>query len=572
VNPYYLVVVDTAQIQPYIFASNRLRENVGASFLVRQVTGEWALKTLRTVAPSCNLDQEHQITNQRIEDGEIDAEVIYSGGGKFLALFRQEDTAHRFARILSLKTLKDAPGLQLVIVCHPYTWGENLNDAVSQAFEKLERKKRNQRFSTPLAGLGVTEACRSTGLPATKMSPVIEGDDTSTYPVSAEVAAKLAAVKQANDYLNEQCKDPLLQLKQRLDAGVEYPLSLDDLGRSHEEFSYIAVMHIDGNQIGERILNVGRLVGANPRQYIQTQREFSQKLEAAGIKALNAALLTMVEAVDPAEKCFIQRAEDGVEIFRFELPRKRNGSFYMPVRPLIFGGDDFALVCDGRLGISLAAALMRQFARTTGEAGLPDKKGNASACAGIAIVKTHYPFAQAYELAEALCRSAKDYRREIKTQTKQDATCLDWYFAQGGLYGDLETMRNREYQVSDGDLETIRNREYQVSARSLTLRPVTLEERNPHHPERTWHVIRNGVRAFQGSEWRDRHNKVKDLREALRGGEVEVKAFLLKYGRKENPHLPDIVPQKEDFKLGGWAGSRCGYFDSIELADWLLDF
>jgi hypothetical protein len=29
----HLVVVDTAQIQPYIFGSNRLRENIGASHL-----------------------------------------------------------------------------------------------------------------------------------------------------------------------------------------------------------------------------------------------------------------------------------------------------------------------------------------------------------------------------------------------------------------------------------------------------------------------------------------------------------------------------------------------------------
>jgi len=558
VNPFYLVVVDTAQIQPYIFASNRLRENVGASYLVRQVTGQWALQALRSVAPKCNLDQDIKIADdQRIEDGAIDAEVIYSGGGNFLALFRQEEAADAFARALSLKALRDAPGLQLVIVRHPYTWGENLYDAVAQAFKKLEQKKRNQRFSAPLAGLGITEACRSTGLPAAQMSPKIAGDASSTYPVSAEVAAKLAVVKEANDYLNVQCAAPRQKLEERLGARVAYPLSLDHLGRSHEEFSYIAVMHIDGNQIGERILKAGKSVGANPREYIRTQREFSQKMETAGLNALNAALLEMVAAVDPTERGFVQRAEDGVEVFKFELPRNPEGGFFLPVRPLVFGGDDFALVCDGRLGVSLATAFMRNFAKKTGEASLPDKKGQASACAGIAIVKTHYPFAQAYELAEELCRSAKQYRHEVVKQTSQEVTCLDWYFAQGGLYGNLEVMRKREYKVSAGE---------------LTLRPVTLEERNPRDLERTWAVVRNGTLAFQGPDWRDRHNKVKDLREALRGGEVEVRAFLLKYARKDDPGLPNIVPQKEDFKLSGWAGKRCGYFDAIELADWLVDF
>ena len=97
-----------------------LRENVGASYLVRQVTGQWALQALRSVAPKCNLDQDIKIADdQRIEDGAIDAEVIYSGGGNFLALFRQEEAADAFARNLSLKALRDAPGFQLVIVRHP---------------------------------------------------------------------------------------------------------------------------------------------------------------------------------------------------------------------------------------------------------------------------------------------------------------------------------------------------------------------------------------------------------------------------------------------------------------------
>jgi hypothetical protein len=42
----HLVVVDTAQIQPYIFGSNRLRENIGASHLVAESTEAWALARL----------------------------------------------------------------------------------------------------------------------------------------------------------------------------------------------------------------------------------------------------------------------------------------------------------------------------------------------------------------------------------------------------------------------------------------------------------------------------------------------------------------------------------------------
>jgi len=36
-NKFYAVLIDTASIQEYIFMSNKLKENVGASFLVERV-------------------------------------------------------------------------------------------------------------------------------------------------------------------------------------------------------------------------------------------------------------------------------------------------------------------------------------------------------------------------------------------------------------------------------------------------------------------------------------------------------------------------------------------------------
>jgi hypothetical protein len=50
-----LVIVDTAQIQPYVFGSNRLRENIGGSHLVAQATGAWALEAVRGVATQSNV-------------------------------------------------------------------------------------------------------------------------------------------------------------------------------------------------------------------------------------------------------------------------------------------------------------------------------------------------------------------------------------------------------------------------------------------------------------------------------------------------------------------------------------
>ena len=66
-------------------------------------------------------------------------------------------------------------------------------------------------------------------------------------------------------------------------------------------------------------------------------------------------------------------------------------------RALVFGGDDVTFVCDGRLGLSLATLYAREFAAETAKR---PECGPLTARAGIAIVKTHYPFARAYALAD----------------------------------------------------------------------------------------------------------------------------------------------------------------------------
>src|SRR5947209_1674853 len=101
----WLVVVDTTQIQPYIFGSNHLRENVGASYLVDAATKDWAFEAVEKVASGKNNiesgkkliqdTQDNPRTDARIENG-LDAEVLYAGGGNFAVLFRDKDKARDF--------------------------------------------------------------------------------------------------------------------------------------------------------------------------------------------------------------------------------------------------------------------------------------------------------------------------------------------------------------------------------------------------------------------------------------------------------------------------------------------
>ena len=167
---YTLTVLDTPGIQRYIFGSNRLRENIGASELVRRASSTWPLEILHQGGDSnihdplkCDFDDD-----QHIEDHHLTAEVIYVGGGNTVILFRERERAVQFSTTLSRKLLEEAPGLELAIAHVPVDWAnDSLGEKVAEAMQRLAQNRRARRPSVPLLGLGVTAACQSTGLVAT---------------------------------------------------------------------------------------------------------------------------------------------------------------------------------------------------------------------------------------------------------------------------------------------------------------------------------------------------------------------------------------------------------------------
>lgn len=548
-----LVITEVSRIQPYIFASNRMRENVGASYLVVQATEDWAIASVGEVAPRNNVsskDGKPLEEGKRIEDpaDRLDAEVVYAGGGNFAVLFRDQLRAKEFVQKLSRRLLTEAPGLELVVARVPFQWTDSLSRTMRAGFKELEEKKRAWVPSVPLLGLGVTVMCRSTGLPAVAFA----GIEEEQYPVSAEVLAKVANLREARERLKSLLPPPV---------GYEYPENLDDLGRSFKEYSYIAVVHIDGNDMGQRKMEIGEEYKdpSRNRDYIVALRAFSSGVKEAAERALQRTISRLVDRLkQDGGNCIKLYSDINPErkgIARLELKEAAGGKWYLPILPIVYGGDDLTFVSDGRLGISLALAYVRAFEEETAKR--PQCRGRVTSCAGIAVVKSHFPFAEAYRLTEELCRSAKNYRR----RNDLEGSCLDWHFALSGFTGSLEEIRRREYKI-----EEIGERSGKAGARWLTLRPVTLEE-NPKESHRAWPVVRRGIEGFRQADWIGRRNKLKALREALRAGPEAVEEFRLGF---EIGELPEVEPSLTDWPRRGWQGDRCGYFDAIELVDWFI--
>ena len=537
------LLIEASGIQEYIFGSNELAQNIGASELVTQATTDWLFDERRGL-----LQKPHnvrkarqgaaarwQIGDQGLNNG-LAAEVVYAGGGNALILFASEEEANKTVYSLTRKALQDAPGLRLEAAWRSFAQG-GLAETVNTLRDQISQQKRSPQRSAPLLGLSVTAACNFTGAPAI-------GVDGGGRYISAEVQAKQRAGA-SNGPGNGRLLEYLHDIRQE---NFEFVYDFNQLGE-HKETSYLAVVHTDGNRMGNRIQSYVDQFGNDDASYIKAQREFSLKVQEAAHAALNSTVGLMLapeNLVDNPDEQGGWRHKLGDVV---PVPIDNQGIERLPFRPIVFGGDDVTFVCEGRLGLPLAAHYLSRLAAET----LPDGEP-LYARAGVAIVKTHFPFARAYELADALCASAKMLAQEIDRQTQKVAT-LDWHFAVTGLVRPLRELRQREYTGADG---------------SLLMRPVRLTPLDPGE-WRSWDVFSDIVSGFTHNRtWAARRNKVKALREALRAGRDATKLFL--HNLPDSPSLPETpgLISAGDATTSGWHGNRCVYFDAIEALDFYV--
>lgn len=510
---FTLTFIDTAGIQEYIFNSNSLKHIVGASGLVHMATHDWVFEELVKIGKT-NVMPDGKFNDSAISIDDLNSELVYAGGGNAVIIFNSNELAKEFTRGLTRKALSEAPGLQLIVVHKDFDWDKDaLTEMIKVAIRKGNHKKLNRIHSTPLLGMGVTADCQYTGLPAVGFEP------KEDRRISSEVKAKLDSFSKADERLKKTVS---------VQEDIKYIHNFDDFGTKYES-SYIAVIHTDGNGMGKRVQEIAKQYakpGDNPK-YIEAIRAFSASINNVAEGALRATVKQLLESRDKNNKI-----KGVVEIRDNKLP----------FRPIIFGGDDVTFVSDGRLGITLAEFYLRQLTAPP----LSDNKP-ISARAGIAVVKSHYPFSRVVKLADELADSAKKY---IKKQQKDDISAMDWHFATSGVSGSLKEIRQREYTI-----------QYGKQYGKLNMRPLGLNVPDWH----SWETFTKIMREFH-EKWVDKHSKVIMLSKTLRGGPEVVKQFVTAY----EPHSLPEVQGNPDSKKTGWVNGECTCFDAIEAMDFYV--
>ena len=231
---------------------------------------------------------------------------------------------------------------------------------------------------------------------------------------------------------------------------------------------------------------------------------------------------------------------------------------FLPIRPLLLGGDDITFVCDGRIALELATEALTLFEQMDALAAL---KGKIRACAGVALVKTHAPFSRAYDLAESLCISAK---KLLRKNEKEDWSALDWHIGLNSPTETLSALRQRQYRVP---LEGQEIQNY-----ILTCRPYLLRQYEGLRTDPSWEWLIEDVLSPDGKgfrtsnprntpNWQAHRSKLKTLREIVREGSSEV-AEAFQTWKVAHPLL--ALPDK---MKNGFIGQETPLLDAVELLD-----
>lgn len=431
------ILLDTRSIQKYVFSCNKLKTNVGASYLVDGIFNDLMQKI---VLPSFNLkmpeiswQKSEQI--EMIKDDSIEAEIVYIGGGNMLILINKfsgkEDNLNLCREIVkkwTLEILKKAPGLKTGAAIGMMDV-ERFKDSLDKMYVQLKQNQNTVLPQVDLPYTGLTLECNISG----KTADIFDWVDKNW--IAKEVKAKTDAYTYASKKVRHEYEDIL-------NDKYDFVSELEKIGCKEGE-SYISVIHIDGNNMGVKFSKC---------KDSQERKELSLKVAQIVQNAFCELIKTIIAEYD--SKAY-------AEALDMEKLIDKEGKKLLPIRPIIIGGDDITFVCPARVGIEYAKRFIEavnkqeflsdeQHKRMSEEVKKEDNSiilsKTMSCCGGVAVVPLKYPFFRAYQLAEHLCGSAKNKSR------KNDNSLIDFAILYGEMTPDLEQLCRYQYSAPEGYL------------------------------------------------------------------------------------------------------------------------
>lgn len=415
-NEQYLYGAAVQGIQSFIFQTNKLREIVGASELVEEIC---TIKFYEILSGKKNVDSK-TASEELINDNNC----ILHAAGNIKYIFENRDECEKIVKEFPKAIFEFAPGVTVsqAVVKMEGKYAE-FKDAVNE-LEKRLRTQRNKPMRSATLGLMGIERSRQTGLPVTFVKTETRFGKKEELHLDEGSRAKLY-----DDISGERLKTTKRLCEKAF--GIPFKDNDDRIAYNIEDITknndWIAIIHADGNGLGQVVQRVGK----EKKGF----KEFSDRLDAA----------TMQSAVKAYE-----HVKKEYKIKDDEL---------IPIRPIVLGGDDLTVVCRADLALDYVTVFIKQFEISTREKlgdilqkhtvfeNETDKR--LTACAGIAYIKSSFPFYYGYNLAESLCSEAKKDAKANIADGELAKSCLMFHKVQDSFTEDWSEIAKRELTPQD---------------------------------------------------------------------------------------------------------------------------
>ena len=384
----YLIKYEIRQIQKYIYSSSKIKEIVGASKIVRDCLIDFLVKACNEQDLRQNIKYEYENMGRDFRfDDELDFQVGYEGGGNLVCFLKGDETkVKKFNQKIGLLFLKETYSLR---VCYAYVKVTNDFNADREA---LNEKMSKMKVTMPMTGLQGT-------------LPIVMASTESSLPLSE---------KSTKDQRRKITRESFLKLdKYRKTFNEEDGTTqIDDFVEKNVD-SYIAVIHIDANDLGIAISSYFKGKGsADYETNVNQSRHVSELIRTK----------------------YNDRFDEYLKAF---VDEKKSEGKTVLYRIIVNSGDDITLILSNNYSIELVKGFLENINKDS----FFDNEIKISACAGIAFVKSHFPYDRGYEIAEELCESAKKKAKskKIKDENNRQSRCaFDYYICQNGIITMVE--------------------------------------------------------------------------------------------------------------------------------------
>ncbi len=397
-NKQYLYGAAVQGIQDFIFNSNKLKEIIGASELVNQICTE-SFKDL--LSPYVE---------------EQDYRILVQAAGNIKSFIYNEQLCAKIIKEFPRKVIEMAPGITVSQAVVELKEGETFKSQVDELESCIRMQRNIPKTPTTLGFLGI-ERNQRTGFSN------LQEQNTSTYRKSKELyvdestSSKIKWSGEAHKGLINKIIDLDNPNNEIWKDSQKLQYDIDDMTASSN--NWIAIIHADGNGLGQLLQNIGHKS--------DDLRSFSEELDTATCRAAQRAFEDVAEKVKTAK--------------------------YLPIRPVVLGGDDLSIICRADLAVPFTAAFMKYFEQETAEMRVikqrkqEHKIEKLTACAGIAFIKSSFPFHFGYHLAEQLCSEAKKAAKEGLSDQASAPSCLMFHKVQDSLVSSYKDIERRDLTV-----------------------------------------------------------------------------------------------------------------------------